>query len=82
MDNRKKASTGSGWLEETGSRFRREPEIRKRAGNQEPAGFGTAVEPVHRFRIGTGSKGINFWILPPLPTFVQVLPRAFKAPKP
>ena len=41
MDNRKKALTGSGWLEGTGSRFRREPEIGKLAGNQELAGFGT-----------------------------------------
>ena len=41
MDNQKNALTGSGWTEGTGSRFRREPEIRKLAGNQEPAGFGT-----------------------------------------
>ena len=42
MDNRKKALTGSGWSEGTGSRFRQEPKIGKLAGNQEPAGFGTA----------------------------------------
>ena len=41
MDNRKKALTGSSWSEGTGSRFRREPEIRKLAGNQEKAEFGT-----------------------------------------
>ena len=41
MDNRKKALTGSGWSEGTGSRFRQEPEIGKLAGNQEPAGLGT-----------------------------------------
>ena len=55
MNNRKKALTGSGWSEGTGSRFRREPEIRKLAGNQEPAGFGTMgrtgtpVQDLHRF---------------------------------
>ena len=41
MHNRKKALTRSGWSEGTGSRFRREPEIGKLAGNQDPAGFGT-----------------------------------------
>ena len=40
MDNRNKALTGSGWSEGTGSGFRREPEIGKLAGSQEPAGFG------------------------------------------
>ena len=41
MDDRKDTPTGSGWSEGTGSRFRREPEFGKLAGNQEPAGFGT-----------------------------------------
>ena len=74
--------TGSGWQEETGSRFRQEPEMGKLAGNQEPAGFGTTSPTGALVQVGTGSKGINFWILLPLPTFVEVLPRAFKAPKP
>ena len=39
MDNRKEAETGSGWLAETGSGFRQEPEFGKLAGSQEPAGF-------------------------------------------
>ena len=41
MNNRKKALTGSSWSEGTGRRFRREPEIGKLAGNQEPTGSGT-----------------------------------------
>ena len=53
MDNRKKALTGSGWSEGTGSRFRRELEIGKLAGNQEPAGFGTMGQTRNR-RIGSG----------------------------
>ena len=49
--------TGSGWLAETGSGFRREPEFGKLAGSQEPAGFGATgpigapvrgLAPVHR----------------------------------
>ena len=55
MDNRKKALTGSGWPEGTGSNFWREPKIGKLAGNQEPAGFGRTgptgapVQAWHRF---------------------------------
>ena len=59
MDNRKKTLTGSGWLEGTGSRFRREPEIGKLAGTQEPAGFGTTGPtgaPVQVWRRFTGNK--------------------------
>ena len=41
MNNRKRVMTRSGWLAETGSRFRWESEIGKLAGNQEPVGFGT-----------------------------------------
>ena len=82
MNNRKRAMTGSGWSEETGSRFRRKPEFEKLAGNQEPAGFGTTSRTGSPVQVGAGSKGINFQILLPLPTFVQVLSRAFRAPKP
>ena len=74
--------TGSGWLEETGSRFPQKPKIGKLAGNQEPARFGTTGQTGASVQVGAGSKGINFQILLPLPTFVQVLPRAFRAPKP
>ena len=73
--------TGSGWPEETGSRFRRELEIGKLARNQEPAGFGTTGQTGTPVQVGAGSKGINFRILLPLSTFVQVLPRAFRVPK-
>ena len=33
-------------------------------------------------QVGAGSKGINFWIHLPLSTFVQVLSRVLRAPKP
>ena len=59
MDNRKKALTGSGWSEGTGSRFRREPEIGKLAGNQELAEFGTMGRtgaPVQAWRRFQGNK--------------------------
>ena len=59
MDNRKKALTGSDWSEGTGSGFRREPEIRKLAGNQELAGFGTmgpTGAPVQAWRRFVGNK--------------------------
>ena len=59
MDNLKKALTGSGWSEGTGSRFRRESEIGKLAGNQEPAGFGTTGPtgaPVQDWRRFEGNK--------------------------
>ena len=82
MNNRKRAMTGSGWSEETGSRFRRELEFGKLAGNQELAGFGTTGRTGAPIQVGAGSKGINFRILLSLPTFVQVLSRAFRAPKP
>ena len=82
MNNRKRAMTGSNWSEETGSRFQREPEIGKLAGNQEPAGFGTTGRTSALVQVGASSKGINFRILLPLFTFVQVLSRAFKAPRP
>ena len=55
MDNRKDALTRSGWSEGIGSRFRREPEIGKLAGNQEPAGLettgptGASVQAWRRF---------------------------------
>ena len=74
--------TRSGWSEGTGSRFRREPEIGKLAGNQEPVGFGTPGQTSAPVKVGAGSKGINFRILLPLPRFVQVLSRAFRAPRP
>ena len=82
MNNRKWAITGSGWTEETGSKFWQEPEFGKLVGNQEPAGFGTMGQTGSPVQVGAGSKGINFWILPLLPTFVQVRSRAFRAPKP
>ena len=59
MDNRKKALTGSSWLEGTGRRFWREPEIRKLARNLEPAGFGTMGQtgaPVQDWRRFEGNK--------------------------
>ena len=59
MDNWKDASTGSGWLAGTGSRFRREPEFGKLAGNQEPAGFGATGPtgaPVQVWRRFTENK--------------------------
>ena len=59
MDNQKKALTKSGWSEETGSRFRREPEIGKLAGTQEPVGFGTTSRtgaPVQDWRRFQGNK--------------------------
>ena len=73
---------GSGWPEEIGSRFQWKLEIGKLVGNQEPTGFGTTGRTGAPVQVGAGSKGINFRILLPLPTFVQVLPRAFRAPKP
>ena len=79
MDNRKKALTGSGWSEGTGRRFRQEPEVGKLAGNQEPAGFGMTGRTGVQVQVGAGSKGINFRILLPLPTFVQVLPKSFQS---
>ena len=82
MNNPKRAMTGSNWSEETGSRFRRELEFGKVAENHEPAGFGTTGQTGSPVQVGAGSKGINFQILLPLPTFVQVLSRAFRAPKP
>ena len=82
INNRKRVITGSGWPEETGSSFWQEPEIGKLAGNQEPAGFGTKGRTGAPVQVGAGSKGINFRILLPLPTFVQVLLRAFTTPKP
>ena len=82
MEYRKKALTGSGWSEGIGSCFRREPEVGKLVGNQELARFGTAGRTSAPVQVGAGSKGINFRILLPLPTFVQVLPRAFRVPKP
>ena len=75
------ALTRSGWPEGTGSRFRREPEIGKLAGNLELAGFGTTNQTGAPFQVGAGSKGINSRILLPLSTFVQLLSRAFRAPK-
>ena len=66
MDNRKKALTGSGWLEGTGRGFRQESEIRKLAGNQEPAGLGTMSRtgaPVQDWRWFQGNK-----FLDPLPS--------------
>ena len=81
MDNRKKALTVSGWSEGTGSGFRREPEIRKLAVTRNQPGLERRVELAHRFRIGADSKGINFLILLPLTTFVQLLSRAFRAPQ-
>ena len=62
MDNRKKALTGSGWLEGTGSRFRWELEIGKLAGNQESAWFGTTGPtgaPVQAWRRFAGNKFMN-----------------------
>ena len=59
MDNRKETLIESGWSEGTGSRFRWEPEIRKLAGNQEPAGFGTTGPtgaPVQAWRRFEGNK--------------------------
>ena len=59
MENRKKALTGSGWSKRTGSGFRRELEIGKLAGNQEPAGFGTmgpTGAPVQAWRRFEGNK--------------------------
>ena len=59
MDNQKKALTGSGWSEGTGSRFRREPEIGKLVGNQEPARLGTmgpTGAPVQAWRRFAGNK--------------------------
>ena len=82
MNNWKRAMTGSGWSEEIGNRFRWEPEFGKLAGNQEPVEFGTTGQTGAPVQVGAGSKGINFQILLPLPTFVQVLSRAFRAPKP
>ena len=82
INNRKTVMTGSGWPEETGNRFQQEPEIGKLAGNQELAGFGRMGQTGTPVQVGAGSKGINVRILLPLPTFVQVLPRAFRAPKP
>ena len=81
MNYRKRAMTGFGWSEQTGSRFQREPKFGKLAGNWEPAGFGTTSRTGAPVQVGAGSKGINFRILLPLPTFVQVLSRAFRAPK-
>ena len=81
MNNRKRVMTGSEWLEETGRRFRWESEIGKLAGNQEPARLGMTGRTGTPVQVGAGSKGINFQILLPLPTFVQVLPRAFRAPR-
>ena len=65
MHNQKKALTGSGWSEGTGSRFQGELEIGKLAGNQEPAGFGTTSPtgaPVQPWRRFAGNK---FPDLPP-----------------
>ena len=59
MDNRKKALTGSGWSEGTGSRFRRELEIGKMAGNQKSTMFGTTGPtnaPVQAWRQFEGNK--------------------------
>ena len=59
MDNWKKALTGSGSSEGTGSRFWQEPEIGKLAGNQEPVGLGTTGPtgaPVQAWRRFTGNK--------------------------
>ena len=59
MDNRKETLTGSGWSAGTRSRFQREPEIGKLAGNQEPARFGTTGPtgaPVQAWRRFAGNK--------------------------
>ena len=82
MDNRKRALSESDWSEETGSRFWQEPDFGKLVGKQEQAGFGTTDRTDAPVRVGAGSKGIKFRILLPLPTFVQVLSKALRAPKP
>ena len=62
MDNLKDAWTRSGWLAGIGSRFRRESEFGKLAGNQESAGFGATgptgapVQVWHQF---TGNKFLD-----------------------
>ena len=59
MDNRKDAKTGSGWLAETRSGFRREPEFGKLAGSQKSAGFratGPTGAPVQVWRRFIGNK--------------------------
>ena len=59
MDNQKETLTGSGWSEGTESRFQREPEIGKLAGNQEPVGFrmtGPTGAPVQAWRRFAGYK--------------------------
>ena len=71
MNNRKRIMTGSGWSEETGSRFRLEPKIGKPEGNEEPVRFGTTGRTGAPVQVDAGSKGINFRILLPLSTFVQ-----------
>ena len=59
MHNWKKALTGSGWSEGTGSRYQQEPEIGKLAGNQEPVGLGTTgptSAPIQGWRRFAGNK--------------------------
>ena len=66
MDNRKDAETKSGWLAETRSGFRREPEFGKLAGNQEPARFevtGPTSAPVQVWRQFSENKFLD----PPSP---------------